>query len=33
LLVWNTSLMEKEDVAKISEQIKRALPLYKKRDE
>lgn len=33
LLVWNTSLMEKDDVAEISEQIKRALPLYKRREE
>lgn len=33
LLVWNTSLMEKGDVAVISEQIKRAMPLYKKREE
>lgn len=33
LLVWNHSLMDKAGAAEISEQIERALPLYKKGEE
>jgi hypothetical protein len=32
-LVWNPSLMNKADAAEICDQIKRAMPLYKKREE